>query len=71
MPSKVIPIARFNIGDLVYLCGKPISEHYCIIGFSTNDSNQRVAILKAIFNDIDIIERPLSELKSLLIRGEL
>lgn len=62
---------KFLAGDLVTLKYARKKEHYCIIGFKYNEENQQVAILKALYNDTHIIEKPVSELKSLLIRGEL
>ncbi len=63
--------ATFHVGDLVSVKNMPREEHFCIIGFKNSPSGQLVAILKALFNDTFITEKPLSELNSLLIRGRL
>lgn len=62
---------KFSAGDLVTLKYSKKKEHYCIIGFKYDGAKQEVAILKALYNDTYIIEKPVSELKSLLTRGEL
>lgn len=62
---------KFSAGDLVTLKYSKKEERYCIIGFKYNEVNQEVAILKALYNDTNIIEKPVSELKTLLIRGTL
>lgn len=61
----------FQKGDLVTLKGSKKEERFCIISFRKNDKNEQVAVLKALFNETYIIEKPISELKSLLIRGLL
>ena len=63
--------ADFNIGDLVTVKSMPQQERFCIIGFKSTKKSEPVAILKALFNDTYIIEKPISELKSLLIKGQL
>ncbi|HEX3011882.1 MAG TPA: hypothetical protein VHQ70_07590 [Syntrophomonadaceae bacterium] len=61
----------FKIGDLVTIKARRQDERFCIIGFKTNDNNEQIAILKALFNDTYIIEKPVKELNSLLIKGIL
>lgn len=61
----------FHVGDLVSVKNMPREEHFCIIGFKNSPSGQPLAVLKALFNDTFITEKPLSELHSLLIRGLL
>lgn len=62
---------KFNIGDLVSVKNMPQEEQFCIIGFKNIRQEEPIAILKALFNDTYIIEKPLSKLKSLLIKGLL
>lgn len=59
---------KFAKGDLVMVKSIPGGERFCIIGFK---NNKEIAILKALFNDTYIIEKPVSELNSLLIKGLL
>ncbi|HCF49633.1 MAG TPA: hypothetical protein DER60_05085 [Syntrophomonas sp.] len=61
----------FQVGDLVSVKNMPREERFCIIGFKSSPEGQPVAILKALFNDTFITEKPVSELHSLLIRGVL
>ncbi len=61
----------FKKGDLVTIKGSKKEERFCIIGFRQNDKNEKIAILKALFNENYVTEKPLSELKSLLIKGLL
>jgi|GEM_PF-323945 len=61
---------QFNKGDLVTVKGSRNEAPFCIIALKTSD-HQQVAVLKALFNDTYIIEKPVSELKSFLIRGKL
>jgi hypothetical protein len=62
---------EFKKGDLVSVKTSPANEHFCIVDFKHRDSDEPLAILKALFNDTYIIEKPISELKSLLTRGIL
>lgn len=71
MESKTVSYLGFRIGDLVTVKTLRNDEQFCIIGFKNNDKEEKVAILKAIFNKTYIIEKPVSELKSLLIKGLL
>jgi hypothetical protein len=70
---KLRLVSRGNLakGDLVIVKSMPKSDHFCIIGFKNDKDSEPVAILKALFNDTYIIEKPVSELTSLLIRGKL
>jgi hypothetical protein len=68
MEIKVISKPQFAIGDLVRVKNISRNERFCIIGFKNRGT---VAILKALFNDTYIIEKPLSELQTLLIKGLL
>lgn len=68
---KLVVPNQFQLGDLVTVISMPYSGRYCIIGFKSNERHEPVAILKALFNDTIIIERPISDLKSLLIKGIL
>lgn len=62
----------FSVGDLVTVKNMSVSEKFCIIAFKTQKhSGRQIAILKALFNDTYIIEKPITELNSLLIKGVL
>jgi hypothetical protein len=71
MESKAVSYSRFRTGDLVTVKSLRNDERFCIIGFKNNEDGEQVAVLKAIFNNTYIIEKPVSELKSLLIKGLL
>ncbi|HWQ76737.1 MAG TPA: hypothetical protein VN441_15630 [Syntrophomonas sp.] len=62
---------QFSPGDLVTIKNSHKEERYCIIGFKYNEEQQPIAILKALYNETCIIEKPVSDLKTLLIRGKL
>jgi hypothetical protein len=62
---------RFSAGDLVTVKDSRKEERFCIIGFKYDEDRQLIAILKALYNETCIIEKPLSELKTLLIKGKL
>lgn len=68
---KVVPKKEFSTGDLVTINGSRKDERYCIIGFKFNEKKEKIAILKALFNETCIIEKNVSELTSLLIKGLL
>ena len=68
---KIVSEKQFCEGDLVAVKNSRKEERFCIIGLKFNEQQQQVAVLKALFNDIYIIEKPVSELKSLLIKGIL
>lgn len=61
----------FCTGDLVTVKTHRQDERFCIIGFKVDQNNEKIAILKALFNDSHIIEKPVKELNSLLIKGTL
>ncbi len=72
MKERILTGTGFAAGDLVTVKNMPESERFCIIGFKGNKDNmQPIAVLKALFNDTYIIEKPVSELNSLLIKGFL
>jgi len=62
---------RFNRGDLVKVASLEDKLTFCIIGFRYNLQGDRIAILKGLFNQDLIIEKPVTELTNLLIRGIL
>lgn len=68
---KLVSKAEFEPGDLVSVATMPEKWRFCIIGFKNNAQGESLAVLKALFNDTFIIEKPVSELKSLLIKGLL
>lgn len=61
----------FTMGDLVTVKSMPRDEHFCIIGFKDSSNKGKIAVLKALFNDTYIIEKPVSDLQTLLIKGVL
>lgn len=61
----------FTTGELVTIKGARKDERFCIIGFKANDKNEKIAVLKALFNETYIIEKNTVELTSLLIKGIL
>ncbi|HPF20992.1 MAG TPA: hypothetical protein PLC88_06600 [Syntrophomonas sp.] len=62
---------HFSAGDLVTIKNSRKGEHFCIIGFKYDEDHQPMAILKALFNETCIIEKPVTELQTLLIKGKL
>ena len=62
---------QFSAGDLVTVKDSRKEERFCIIGFKYDEEHQLIAILKALYNATCIIEKPLGELKTLLIKGKL
>jgi hypothetical protein len=71
MKLKLVSSNGFNPGDLVTVKNMPREEHFCIIAIKKGVNGQPIAKLKALFNDTYIIEKPVTELESLLIRGKL
>jgi len=71
MHLKLVKPLQFSPGDLVTVRGMPENRHFCIISIKNNIKLEPTAVLKALFNETYIIEKPLSELKSLLIKGIL
>lgn len=71
MHLTLVPDPGLNIGDLVTVKSMSPDERFCIIGFKNKGKGQPVAVLKALFNDTYIIEKPVSELNHLLIKGLL
>jgi len=68
---KLAPKLAFSTGDLVTVKNSRNDERFCIIALKTNEKNESVAVLKALFNDTYITEKPVTELNSLLIKGLL
>lgn len=71
MTLKLAGKTEFQPGDLVTVANLPQHWRFCVIGLKNGENNEPLAILKALFNDTFIIEKPCSELKSLLIKGLL
>ena len=71
MKLELVPGNNFSVGDLVTVPNMPRNECFCIIGFRSGAGGEKIAVLKALFNDTCIIEKPVAELQSLLIRGRL
>ncbi len=68
---KIVPDRQFYKGDLVTVKSSRNQGPYCILSFKNDDNAEKIAVLKALFNDTDIIEKPVSDLKSFLIKGLL
>ncbi len=62
---------KFSTGDLVTVKNMPRTDKFCIIAIKNNEHEEPIAVLKALFNNTFIIEKPISELNSLLIKGHL
>ncbi len=62
---------RFSTGDLVTVKNMPYTHKFCIIAIKDQEQQESRAVLKALFNHTFIIEKSISELDSLLIRGRL
>jgi hypothetical protein len=62
---------RFKVGDLVTRRSHENDVTFCIIGFKTTDRNERVAVLKALFNHTFIVEAPVTDLVNMLVKGKL
>lgn len=71
MMLKLVTDKNFSTGDLVTVKNCRNDERFCIIGLKTNEKNELIAVLKALFNDTYITEKPVTELNSLLIKGVL
>lgn len=77
MSGSVIEVLRmiseklFCEGDLVTVKGARNEGPFCIIALKINEHNQKIAVLKALYNNTHIIEKPVSDLTSFLIRGKL
>ena len=63
MQLKLVKPLHFNPGDLVTVRGMPDDRQFCIISIKYNNQQEPTAVLKALFNETYIIEKPLSELK--------
>ncbi len=63
--------SKFSTGDLVTVKNMPRADKFCIIAIKRKDQEEPIAVLKALFNSTFIIEKPISELDSLLIKGSL
>lgn len=71
MKLKVIAGDKFHVGDLVTVKTMSPSDQFCILAFKEVEQKEVVAVLKALFADTYIIEKPVGELSSLLVRGRL
>lgn len=71
MKLKVVEGSIFRVGDLVTVKTMSPSDQFCILAFKQAEQNETVAVLKALFAETYIIEKPISELNSLLVRGRL
>jgi len=71
MKLKIVSTPRFACGVLVTVKTLVERKHFCIIAIRHEEHQEPVAVLKALFNETYIIEQPLKELKSLLIKGKL
>lgn len=71
MAIRDAAVHRFKEGDLVTVNSLGILHKFCIIGFKKNDDGQPIAVLKALFNQTFIIEKPITELTNFLLKGKL
>lgn len=71
MGLKEINEKKFQEGDLVTIRSTGENHPFCIIGFRINDRGERTAILKGLFHQSYIVEKPVTELTSLLLKGKL
>lgn len=71
MKLKVVAGDNFHVGDLVTVKTMSPADQFCILAFKEVEQKEVVAVLKALFADTYIIEKPVSELNSLLVRGRL
>ncbi len=71
MKLQIVSASRFACGDLVTVKTLDENKHFCIIAIRREENHEPIAVLKALFNETYIIEQPLKELKSLLIKGKL
>ncbi|WP_054696126.1 hypothetical protein [Syntrophomonas palmitatica] len=71
MKLKLVSSVGFNPGDLVTVKNMPREEHFCIIAIKKGENGEPMALLKALFNDTYIIEKPVADLVSLLVKGRL
>ncbi|KUG02688.1 hypothetical protein ASZ90_019947 [hydrocarbon metagenome] len=62
---------KCSTGDLVTVKNMSRTDKFCIIAIKCNEDGEPIAVLKALFNNTFIIEKPISELNSLLIKGNL
>jgi hypothetical protein len=68
---KLSQRADFRLGDLVTVRGMKSDEQFCILQLKKDADGATTAVLKALFADTYIIEKPLASLSSLLIKGKL
>jgi len=68
---KIVTDKLFCEGDLVTVKSLRNEGPFCIIGLKINEHHQKIAVLKALYNNTYIIEKPVSDLSSFLIRGKL
>jgi len=71
MNLKIVSPPSFSPGDLVTVNSMSKQERFCVIKIKKENEQEQVAVLKALFNDTFIIEKPVHELQSLLIKGIL
>lgn len=71
MRFKLVTNPSFLVGDLVRVKNMPGDEHFCIIAFKNREHDEPIAVLKGLFNESYIIDKPISQLSSLLVRGKL
>ncbi|MEN6350212.1 MAG: hypothetical protein ABFD08_12560 [Syntrophomonas sp.] len=71
MTLKLVSSHGFTAGDLVTVKSMSKNERFCIIGLKNKKGGETIAVLKALFNDTYIIEKPVSELQTFLIKGLL
>ena len=60
-----------KVGDLVTRKSYQNDVTFCILGFTTGDNGEVVAILKALYNHSIIVDAPLEDLENILAQGKL
>jgi hypothetical protein len=60
-----------KIGDLVTRKSYSQDTIFCIIDFKADEEGKCVAILKALYNHIFIVDAPVEDLVNVLVKGNL
>lgn len=60
-----------KVGDLVIRKSSQEGLKYCIIDFKADENGECIAVLKALYNEKKIVDAPLNELESVLVKGKL
>jgi len=60
-----------KVGDLVTRKSYHNDVTFCIIGFTTGEDGEIMAILKALYNHSFIVDAPIADLENILAQGKL